>query len=653
MLDAADEQASMTERWGTGLLIFVAVILHSVALLNAKPLMSANDRSRWCTVYSLVEQGTFQIDEIRQQPGWDSIDIIHDDGHFYSTKPPLLSVVVAGVTWCVQRITGWSLLHDTHSVTATVLIFVNIIPFAISLILLSRLLKRVAQTSWCRLFVLSVAAFGSLVTPFLMTLNNHTVAVVGVMISLFALERLLSDELPRGWAFALCGLAAGWACANELPAAAFGLATFLLAARRSVRQTLCWYAPAAVIPIAAFLAANVIATGSWKPTYANFGSSKYNFVIDGVPSYWMDPDGVDRNLDSPLVYFLHCTVGHHGIFSLTPVFLLVLIGWLTSCWIQHVALRTLVRLGALLTVLVVGFYMTRFDNYNYGGVSCALRWALWLIPFWLLAIIPIVDAAIRSMVLRGLQLGLLAISMMSAWLPIDNPWQQPWLFRRMEAMKWIDYTRKPQNLPRKLWTWFLTIPETAAAVEDAPWIEFTSPTADGTMRRRRMTCRKPDGGKLVELEVSEALGSEPLKPVRTLLIDADRYQAGASTADFVKWADPAAIGEGQQQADYSFVRGLPLKKEFRAGRIRYVHLPIRTDAFRCQLAAAAVDHPLQSPTHQYRCDTWLCEELPFGVAQYEIKVSNLDNGAIVHQERWTVTASHPAPAATAPPPVKK
>ena len=45
-LDAIDESASTTERWGTGLLIFVAIALHSAALLNAKPLQSANDRSR-------------------------------------------------------------------------------------------------------------------------------------------------------------------------------------------------------------------------------------------------------------------------------------------------------------------------------------------------------------------------------------------------------------------------------------------------------------------------------------------------------------------------------------------------------------------------------------------------------------------------------
>ena len=82
-------------------------------------------------------------------------------------------------------------------------------------------------------------------------------------------------------------------------------------------------------------------------------------------------------------------------------------------------------------------------------------------------------------------------------------------------------------------------------------------------------------------------------------------------------------------------------------------LPICDDAFRCQTAAAAVDYPHDEQTHQYRCDTWLCDELPFGVAQFEIKVTDNESGSIVHQERWTVSDCYPAVAAKAPPPVVK
>ena len=643
-IDGNDSSAG-SRRTASLLIVLITVALHIAALLNALPLQSANDRSRWCTVWSLVERGTFQIDEIRQRPGWDSIDIIHDDGHFYSTKPPLLTVIVAGLTRCVARVTGWTLLDDTHSVTTAVLLIINILPFAVSLWLLHAVLSRHARTGWSHLFVLSTAAFGTLLTPFLMTFNNHTVAAAGVMVALFALMRLLSDEVPRGWTFGLCGLAAAWACANELPAGAFGLATFLLAWRRSPRQTLGWYLPAALVPVAALVVTNVIATGSWKPAYASYGSSKYNFVIDGVPSYWMNPQGVDRNLDSPLMYFVHCTVGHHGIWSLSPVFLLAIVGWLMSHRVRDAALRSVLRCGAILTVIVLAFYLTRTQNYNYGGVSCALRWSLWLTPFWLVALLPVLDATARSIALKPIASLLLVASTVSAWLPVPNPWQQPWLFHRMEERGWIDYREEPTALPRPLWTWFASLPESTA---ESPWIEFASSASNGQTSRLRLTCRR-EGTQaargLVAVDVMQTNSPGQQNESRTLLIDAALFKVGATPAEFLHWPDLAVTPE-QQQADLAFVRGLPLKKEYGPGVVRYLKTPLRRDALRCQRAAAQVAYSTDADKTplRYRCDVWLCDDVPFGVAQFEFQVTTADGGTLLHHERWTVTACQPTPA---------
>ena len=76
------------------------------AVWQVKPLLSANDRSRWCTVWSLVERHTYQIDEIDAVPNWSTIDKVRQNGHFYSSKPPVLSTIVAGVYWVVRAVTG-------------------------------------------------------------------------------------------------------------------------------------------------------------------------------------------------------------------------------------------------------------------------------------------------------------------------------------------------------------------------------------------------------------------------------------------------------------------------------------------------------------------------------------------------------------------
>jgi len=49
------------------------------------------------------------------------------------------------------------------------------------------------------------------------------------------------------------------------------------------------------------------------------------------------------------MYVLHCTIGHHGLFSLTPIWLLTLLGW--SRWRRwpECRQRTLLVVGAGLT----------------------------------------------------------------------------------------------------------------------------------------------------------------------------------------------------------------------------------------------------------------------------------------------------------------
>src|SRR3954452_5630524 len=66
-----------------------------------RPFLSANDRSRWMTIRSLVERGTYEIDAIVGQPTWDTIDMVQHisrDGYarLYASKTPLLATILAG-----------------------------------------------------------------------------------------------------------------------------------------------------------------------------------------------------------------------------------------------------------------------------------------------------------------------------------------------------------------------------------------------------------------------------------------------------------------------------------------------------------------------------------------------------------------------------
>ena len=121
------------------------------------PTFSSNDRSRWATVRSLVDDGTFIVGKrdtfayiltavaqtgqteffpalttaacglskrissssgISFEEGWQTVDLVlhPDELNFYSTKPPLLPIMVAGEYWIIKKLTGWTLKEHPFGV---------------------------------------------------------------------------------------------------------------------------------------------------------------------------------------------------------------------------------------------------------------------------------------------------------------------------------------------------------------------------------------------------------------------------------------------------------------------------------------------------------------------------------------------------------
>ena len=228
---------------------------------------------------------------------------------------------------------------------------------------------------------------------------------------------------------------------------------------RAPRKGLLLFLPALALPIAAFFATNYAAIGMWRPAYSEFGGPWYQY--EG--SHWKpDPLKPKRGIDwaglteDKATYAFHLLVGHHGVFSLSPLFLLSLagMGWGAYQWLTRPRRpsapedRTLpdpTRLfqslfaiaTLLLSVVVVGFYI--YQSNNYGGWTMAPRWLIWLIPLWLLTLLPIADRLASRRTGRIMAYIFLAISVVSASYSPWSPWRHPWLYNWLEALKVIDY----------------------------------------------------------------------------------------------------------------------------------------------------------------------------------------------------------------------
>ena len=84
----------------------------------------------------------------------------------------------------------------------------------------------------------------------------------------------------------------------------------------------------------------------------------------------------------------------------------------------------------MLSIVVFAFYLTReTHDRNYGGMTSGLRWTFWLIPIWLVALVPVVQSLARTRTGRVICFAVLGLSIISAGYSAANPWVHPWLYQ--------------------------------------------------------------------------------------------------------------------------------------------------------------------------------------------------------------------------------
>jgi hypothetical protein len=461
---------------------------------NPTPTFGDNDRSRWVTVRALVDDGTYAVghrdhdvtiatylsalfaadplqgavtaaggQRLRIQSdhgyvfddGWRTIDKVMDPDTltFYSSKPPLLPTMAAGEYWLLKKAFGWTITDNSWEVVLTILLTFNVLPLILYLALLASLVERYGTSDWGKLFVMTAGSFGTLLSPFVVTFNNHSIGAYAAMVTLWAAARILDGtNRENGWALSgyhlVAGFAAGFTAINEFPAAAFAAGVFLLVLLHSPIRGVLLFLPAALVPVAAWFLTNYLAVGRFEPIYSEFGGRWYEF--EGA--YWRflpGKRGIDwagRNGETKPEYLFHLLLGHHGLFSLTPVFLLGLAGMVLALGRIGRAPDTtstrpswnrIVGLSFFVAVVVIGYYVYKTDNY--GGWTNGPRWLMWLAPLWLVALLPVADYLSRSRWGRAVGVVLLAFSVFSASYSLWNPWRHPWIYDLMYARGWINY----------------------------------------------------------------------------------------------------------------------------------------------------------------------------------------------------------------------
>jgi hypothetical protein len=408
---------------------------------------------------------------------------------------------------------GVTLADNPFYVARLMLVVSNVLPLVLYFVVLAWIVESLGSNDWSKLFVMACATWGTFLTTFAVTLNNHLPGAISVLLATFAAIRILHEgDLRIRW-FAIAGLFSAFAVTNELPALAL-LAMLLLAFTwRAPKQTAIAFIPAATIVAIAFFATTYVAHQSLRPPYAhrhdgdvvatvlsaagelkpvdalpriraelrNGGidiRSQANMTATAKPNRWMlwDADGedryailqtdaglevrawdtwyeyegsywtlenkvgVDKGEPSRAVYAFHALLGHHGILSLTPVWVLSVVG--AAMWLRRGprSLQAFAVMVVTLTLVCVAFYIMRPEkDRNYGGVSCGFRWLFWFTPLWLICMLPATDVVAKYRGWKCAALAMLALSILSATYAAMNPWSHPWIFDYWTHLEWIEY----------------------------------------------------------------------------------------------------------------------------------------------------------------------------------------------------------------------
>jgi hypothetical protein len=357
----------------TDLLAAILIMASMVSVLwhlQDSSVQNANTGSRYATVEALVDYGTWIIDDTIFHK---TIDRVVMDGHSYSSKPPLLPTYAAGVYWLYQAVTGKKIAEYEGDVVWFGSLTSGWLFHLIFLVYFYRLMRLLLRNEWAALGGLACAGFAYLGVGYAATLNNHSIGACLALVGFYyAVRAQRAPEDVRPWIFS--GLWLGFLPGLDLPALAISgvIGVYLFATDRN--KALFAFAPALLPGLALHLILTYVSSGSLIPIYMR------RDLYDYAGSYWNNEAGIDALREHKLLYTFNSLLGHHGLFSMTPIF--AFSAWELFRTIQKKLPLYREALVVLAISVVLGIFYTGYSH-NYGGWCVGMRWFIPFMPFLL------------------------------------------------------------------------------------------------------------------------------------------------------------------------------------------------------------------------------------------------------------------------------
>ena len=358
-------------------LIYVLVI-SAIPTTQIAPL-SSNDLSRMATIQSLVE---FHSPIIDHTAFIETIDKVFINGHFYSDKPPMPSIIGAAI-YLPLHATGIR-LHSGISVAYYLITFAIIKVLWILGIVAFYYALGYTDMDVEKRFLASLAlGFGSLLFSWSTTFNNHALAASSLCIGFYFLLKARFDT-KINLSLLIAGLFLSLAGTADFPTGIFYALFFLYVLRDArLRQGVAFYTLPLMVTVLPALALNFAIHQSIMPVQI----TRSYFEYPGSP--WIgssELSGMSAN-DAGFVlrYALLVFVGPRGFLLYNPLLAIALWGLVRTIRQKGTFYYEgiVVALGCSLIVL---YYL--LTTTNFGGWAYSIRWFVPMLPLLFFFLYP-------------------------------------------------------------------------------------------------------------------------------------------------------------------------------------------------------------------------------------------------------------------------
>ena len=414
--------------------LFVGTVLLLAVLTKTDP-ESAHEFSRLGTVESLVERGTYQLDD---SIFIGTIDKIYRNGHYYSHQPPLLATIQTPVYWVIRQ-PGLRFNNRGRRISTYLFsLATNGVALALTVVIFANILTLAGVARQIRDVCAMLLPFGSWLLPYGVVSNSHGISGMLIAALVWLLLLLEWQGIARARLAAL-GAVLGLAVTIELlPLVSFlPLTLIYLAARRDVgREGMLWFAAGLAGPLLLHAIINIRITGDVIP--AGFHHELFRYPgsvfseesLTGTIKYHSVRDAADYAWESMFAGKGFMTFAPLGLFAL-------IVGLIEWRWWSRARGVHLILLGSIVISLAVSLLTTN----NFGGEAVGFRHAVYLAPAFLTLLLPWLVPG-ESGRPRPRNYAVIAVAIISTTLMLVFAVRKPWsvlTLRSRPVGTWDEY----------------------------------------------------------------------------------------------------------------------------------------------------------------------------------------------------------------------